>query len=156
MHKVNLAAASLAALLATISATGIHHVFRLGAGLIVPVLIAFGIGVVLWAFYERTGKRWLLAAYGSFSLLVVFWFGFLDGFLDHVVKAAGLENVTFLPGGDAEIVLTAMTLWSQEATTAFYEGTGIVSAILALLTTVTTGLYIYRELPARRDTSPVA
>ena len=58
-----------------------------------------------------------------------------------------LDNVTFLPGSEAEIVATAMQLWSQEASSALYEGTGILSAILALVTAVSTGVFIYREAP---------
>lgn len=82
--------------------------------------------------------------------------GFLVGYAgpaaDHVAKAAGLENVTLLPGSEAEVVATAMQLWSQEASTAFYEGTGILSAILALLAAVATVAFIYREVLARRET----
>lgn len=35
-----------------------------------------------------------------------------------------------------------MQLWSQPASTAFYEWTGILSAVLALLTAISTGLYL--------------
>ena len=91
--------------------------------------------------------------YGVFAALVVFWFGFRDGFSIHVAKAAGLDDVTFLPGSDAEVVATAMQLWSQEASTGFYEGTGILSAVLALLAAAATVAFIYREVPARRETS---
>lgn len=118
-----------------------------------PTLIAVALAIVLWALYSRTRRLAFLAAYGVFTALVVFWFGFLDGFLDHVAKAAGWDNVTFLPGSEAEVVATAMQLWSQEASTAFYEGTGIVSAALALLTTIATSAFIYRELPAQKMTS---
>lgn len=147
MSTTRLAFISIATLTATLVTTGIHHIFRLGAELIVPTLIAMALGIVLWALYSRTRRFALLSAYGLFTALVVFWFGFLDGFLDHVVKAAGFDNITFLPGSEAEVVATAMQLWSQQATTAFYEVTGILSAIMALLTAVTTGAFIYRELP---------
>lgn len=147
MTETRIALLSIASLLATLVATGVHHIFRLGIGLAVPTLIAIVLAIALWALYSKTRKLTLLATYGVFTALVVFWFGFLDGFLDHVVKAAGLDNVTFLPGSEAEIVATAMQLWSQEASSAFYEGTGILSAILALVTAVSTGVFIYREAP---------
>jgi hypothetical protein len=146
MTASHLATASLATLAATLVATGIHHIFRLGPGLVIPTLIGLALVVVLWALYAKTRRMGFLAAYGVLAGLVVFWFGFLDGFLDHVVKAAGFDNLTFLPGSDAEVVATAMQLWSQEASTAFYEGTGILSAVLALMTTVATGAFVYREL----------
>ena len=63
------------------------------------------------------------------------------------VDSAGLDNITVLPGSEAEIVATAMQLWSQEASSAFYEGTGILSAVLALAAAVSTGIFIYREVP---------
>jgi hypothetical protein len=153
MTRSHLAIASLAALVATLATTGVHHIFRLGWGLAVPTLIAIVLAVVLWALYARTRRLALLAAYGVFTALVVFWFGFLDGFLDHAVKAAGLDNITFLPGSEAEVVATVMHLWSQEASTAFYEGTGVLSALLALLVTVVTGAFIYREIPSRKPAS---
>jgi hypothetical protein len=147
MTHSRIALISIVSLVTTLVATGVHHIFRLGIGLAVPTLIAFVLAIALWGLYSKTRRLTLLAAYGVFTALVVFWFGFLDGFLDHVVKAAGLENITFLAGGEADIVPTVMQLWSQEASTAFYEGTGILSAILALVTAVSTGVFIYREVP---------
>lgn len=149
MTTNHLALASITTLTATLVTTGAHHVFRLGVGLTIPTLIGIALAIMLWALYSRTRRMALLAAYGVFTALIVFWFGFLDGFLDHVAKAAGLDNVTFLAGGEAEVVATVMQLWSQQATTAFYEGTGILSAALALLTAVATGAFIYREVPGR-------
>ncbi|MBN9310325.1 MAG: hypothetical protein J0I99_15905 [Devosia sp.] len=154
MSAQRLALVSITTLVATLVTTGIHHIFRLGPGLIVPTLIGVGLAIVLWVLYSRTRKAGFLVGYGAFTALVVFWFGILDGFLDHVVKAAGLDNITFLAGGDAEVVAPALHLWSQEASTAFYEGTGILSAILALLTAVATVAFIYVELHSRPATSP--
>jgi hypothetical protein len=151
MTRFTSASTSLAALVATLVATGIHHVFRLGPGLILPVAIGVAIPVVLWVLHARSGKPALLWVYGAYAALVVFWFGFLDGFLDHVAKAAGLDNITFLPGSEEAVVGTALHLWSQTASTAFYEGTGILSAVLALATVISTGMYLYEELPARSD-----
>ena len=142
--------ASLSALIATIAVTGVHHVFRLGPLLIVPVSIGFVLPVVLWIQYRRTASRGLFAAYAVYSALIVFWFGFLDGFLDHAMKAMGLEKTTFHPGSEASVIATAFTLWSQDATTAFYEGTGLLSAVLALVTLITTAAYAHRELGPRR------
>lgn len=147
MTNSPIALTSIISLIATLVATGVHHIFRLGIGLTVPTLIAVTLSIVLWALYSKSRKLALLAAYGVFTALVVFWFGFLDGFLDHVLKAAGLDNITFLPDSEAERVATAMQLWSQEASTAFYEGTGILSAVLALVAAVSTGVFIYREVP---------
>lgn len=141
---------SVASLVATLVATGVHHVFRLGAELVIPVLIAIALAMVLPLFYRRTSQRAWLYAYAVYAGLVVFWFGFLDGFLDHVVKAAGLDNITFLPGSEAEVVATVFQLWSVEASSAFYEGTGILSAALALLALIATSAWVYRELPAPR------
>jgi hypothetical protein len=138
--------ASIALVVALLAVTGTHHVFRLGMELTIPTLIAIALAIGLWGFYGKTRKPALLTAYGAYTALLVFWFGFLDGFLDHVFKASGLDNVTFLPGSEAEVVSTVMQLWSRDASTAFYEGTGIASAVLALAATLATGAFIYREL----------
>lgn len=147
MSASRLAPMSIVTLNATLLATGIHHIFRLGVGLLAPTLIGLVLATALWLVYSKSRRSSLLVAYGVFTALVVFWFGFLDGFLDHVAKAAGLDNVTFLPGGEADVVATVMQLWSQDASTAFYEGTGILSAILALVAAISTAAFVYRELP---------
>lgn len=154
MPAHRLALFSIMTLVATLIVTGGHHIFRLGPALIIPTVIGIVLAIGLWTLYGRTRKVGLLAGYGVFTALVVFWFGFLDGFLDHVVKAMGLDNVTFLPGSDAEVVATALQLWSQDASTAFYEGSGILSAILALLAAMATGAFIYLELHGRPATAP--
>jgi hypothetical protein len=156
MIRSNIPVASLATLLATLVATAVHHVFRLGPSLIAPSLIGLTLPLVLFALYRRTGRRALLWLYAGYAALVVFWFGFLDGFLDHVAKAAGLDNITFLPGSEADVITTAFTLWSQTATTNFYEGTGILSAILAFLTLITTSAFVYGSYPAAETTKPHA
>ena len=154
--SLHLAHLSLASLLLTILATGVHHVFRLGPGLILPAIVAAVLAAALYGLYQRTARRGFLAAYAAFAGLIVLWFGFLDGFLDHVVKATGLDNLTFLPGSDAQIIATVYSLWSQEATTAFYEGTGMLSAALALPTLVFTALYLAEALGPKATGRPGA
>lgn len=136
---------SLASLLATLAVTGVHHIFRLGPALVIPAVIGIILPIVLLIVYRRTASRAVLAAYGVYAGLIVFWFGFLDGFLDHAIKAAGFDNVTFLPGSEAEVIATVYSLWSEAATTAFYEWTGVASAALALATLVATSAYLLAE-----------
>lgn len=133
-------------LTATLVATGVHHIFRLGPELILPTLIGSTLPLVLLSLYDRFQRRWLAYVYSAYAALTVFWFGFLDGFLDHVLKAVGLENTTFLPGSDAEVVATVFSLWSQGATTVFYEGTGVLSAMLAVPAAVSTGIFLVGTL----------
>ena len=147
-HSIS-ALASIASVVTLLVLTGVHHIFRLGIELTIPTLIAIALAISLWIFYGRLRKPSLLTAYAVYTALLVFWFGFLDGFLDHVFKASGLDNVTFLPGSEAEVVATVMQLWSEEASAAFYEGTGIASAVLALVATLATGAFLYRELTPR-------
>lgn len=70
-----------------------------------------------YAFHRR---RACLPSFGSSPhvSLVVFWFDFLDGFW---AKADNFDKVTFVAGSEAEVVATAMHLWSQEATTFFLK-----------------------------------
>ena len=77
MFKTTPALSSLATLVATLLATGIHHIFRLGPELILPTAVGVTVPIVLWALYARSGKAELLWAYGAYAGLVVFWFGFL-------------------------------------------------------------------------------
>lgn len=113
--------------------TSIHHIFRLGYGLIIPSIILTILPYVLMRWYASTKNTAILKTYSTYSALMFLWFGFIDGFLDHVFKAIGLENTTFLPGGEAEVVRTAISLWSPEAGNIFYEGTGVLSAIAGFI-----------------------
>jgi hypothetical protein len=67
------------------------------------------------------------------AALIFIWFGFVDGFLDHVLKALGLQHTTLLPGGEATVVPTVYSLWSPEAGNLFYEGTGILEFALSVV-----------------------
>ena len=106
--------------------TSIHHVYRLGLEVLVPALVLIALPVVLLRWQRRSGTRVALWACAGLSLSIFSWFAFLDGFLDHVIKALGLQNTTFLPGGAAETVPTVFHLWSTKAGDLFYEGTGIL------------------------------
>jgi hypothetical protein len=80
--------------------------------------------VLLLRWQRRSGTRVALWAYSGLGLSIFSWFAFVDGFLDHVIKALGLQNTTFLPGGDAETVPTVFHLWSTQAGDLFYEAPG--------------------------------
>jgi hypothetical protein len=103
---------SLIAVAAMTVVTSIHHVYRLGLEVLVPALVLIALPVLLLRWQRRSGRRVALWAYAGLNLLTFSWFAFVDGFLDHVIKALGLQNTTFLPGGDAETVPTVFHLWS--------------------------------------------
>jgi len=146
-----LARLSMIATMATMTVTIVHHVFRLGFEVLAPGvgLIAGLAAFLLW--FHRTGNRIALWVYALLTGLVVVWFGIIDGFLDHVLKAVGLANTTFLPGGDAEVVPTVYSLWSPQASVFFYEGTGV----LTFLASVFAAYFAYQLLrsPTTSDTT---
>ncbi|WP_436498947.1 hypothetical protein [Actinokineospora sp. HUAS TT18] len=113
--------------------TTVHHVFRLGWDLVFPgaVLIVGPLALLFW--WNSTKSRVAAGLFGVFAAMVALWFGFVDGFLDHVLKSLGLDNTTILPGGDAEVVATAMHLWSPAASNVFYEGTGVLTFVAAVV-----------------------
>src|SRR5215208_286054 len=98
-----LAKLSLLSITLTVVITAIHHVYRLGPGPLVPVAIALVLLFAAIRWFDATGNKWALAGYGTLSGLIFLWFGVIDGFLDHVLKAVGLGNLTFLPGSEEEI-----------------------------------------------------
>jgi hypothetical protein len=115
-----------------IAVTVVHHVYRLGMEVVIPSIILLAIPVLLMWWYGRkasTMARWL---YTLNTALVFLYFGIIDGFLDHVLKALGLQNTTFLPGSDAEVIETVYHLWSPDAGHLFYESTGILTFIVGL------------------------
>lgn len=113
--------------------TSIHHVFRLGYELVPLTIVLTVLPYILMRWYASTRNTAVMKTYSVYNTLMFIWFGFIDGFMDHVVKAIGLQNTTFLPGGEAEVVQTALSLWSPQAGDFFYEGTGVLAAIAGFI-----------------------
>ncbi len=143
---------SVLALGGTILMTAVHHVFRMGPSLILPFALTLVVATVLMWLYRRIGRGGFLVAYAVLASMIVLWFGIFDGLLDHVLKAVGAPNVTFLPGSDAAVVDTLYTLWSQDATTLFYEGSGVLTALLCIPTVLFTAQALVQRFgkPAHR------
>lgn len=128
-----LARLSLVSITLMMVVTSVHHVFRLGFGFLIPAIILTALPYALMRWYANSKNKTILKSYSLFSALMFIWFGFIDGFMDHVLKAVGLQNTTFLPGGEAEVVKTALSLWSPQAGNIFYEGTGILTFIVGAI-----------------------
>lgn len=131
---------SLISITLTAIITTTHHVFRDGLGLLVPGGIIILLPFVLMRWFTQTGNKWPIWIYGLYNVLIIVQLGVIDGFLDHVLKALGLSHLTFLPGGDAEVVKTVFSLWSPQAGNIFYEGTGILTFVGSVFAT----LYLYQ------------
>jgi hypothetical protein len=131
---------SLISITLTAIITATHHVFRDGLGLLVPWGIIILLPYVLMRWFTQTGNKWPVWIYGLSNVLIIVPLGVVDGLLDHVLKALGFLHLTFLPGGDAEVVQTVFSLWSPQAGNIFYEGTGILTFIGSVFATV----YLYR------------
>ena len=138
---------SLASITLTAAITSIHHIYRLGLGLLIPAIIIVLLPPILMRWFTHTGNKGVLWAYGLLNMLIFVWFGVIDGLLDHVVKALGFQNMTFLPGGDAEVVKTVFSLWSPEAGNFFYEWTGILTFIASVFAVY----YCYQFIQTQRS-----
>jgi hypothetical protein len=147
LHGTDYATLSLVSITLTSIITDIHHIYRLGFAVLLPAALIVVLPYVLMRWYKHTGKKAALWAYGSLASVIVVWFGVIDGFLDHVLKALGLQNTTFLPGGDAEVVKTVFSLWSPEAGNIFYEGSGILTFIASVFAVY----YAIRFIQAQRS-----
>lgn len=143
---------SFAAIVAASIVTTIHHVFRLGLHVLPMFIVVSLIPVVAFFLYRRSGQRLYLYGYGLANSFIFAWFGFVDGFLDHVLKALGIQNVTFLEGSDAPVVEAVFSLWSPEAGNIFYEGTGVITFIASTIAIYYTYRLLHRTprlIPAR-------
>lgn len=134
--------ASFTTIVAASIATTIHHVFRLGLHVLPMFTVISLMPVVAYFMYRRSGQRLYLYGFGLANTFIFAWFGFVDGFLDHVLKALGIDNVTFLEGSDVPVVETVLSLWSPEASNVFYEGTGVITFIASAVAIY----YTYRLL----------
>ncbi len=136
----------LISLTSAAAVAGIHHVYRLGPEVIIPAVIITALPYVLLQHHRTSGSRVALWSFAGVASLIFLWFGIIDGFLDHVLKALGLQHTTLLPGGEAPVVDTAFSLWSPEAGNLFYEGTGVLEFVLSVMAMY----YSYRLLRAPR------
>jgi hypothetical protein len=125
--------ASLIAITLTAIATSVHHIFRLGWEALIPFVIIILLPYLLMRWFTRTANKVAYWGYVLVNTIIFLFFGVVDGFFDHVMKAIGLPNTTFLPGGQAQVVKTALSLWSPEAGNFLYEGTGILTFILSVV-----------------------
>lgn len=144
---------ALAAITAAGLMTTIHHVYRLGLEVLIPFTIITLLPFLMLYLHQRLNRRWLAWGFGAVNTFIFIWFGFVDGFLDHVLKVLGFQNVTFLEGSDAEIVETVFSLWSPEAGYAFYEGTGVITFVLSVAAMYYTYRMLHTPSPALRPTS---
>jgi hypothetical protein len=133
--------------------TSIHHVYRLGLELLIPAIALLLIPIVLTWWYSRGPSRLPSLVFAAYAAGVFFYFGIVDGFLDHVLKAVGLDNTTFLPGSDAEVIETVFHLWSPEAGHLFYEATGILTFVFGLVAMFFTYSLVRRALIGRPATA---
>ena len=125
---------SLISLTAAAAVASVHHVYRLGPEVLVPAVIITVLPYLLLRHYRSSGNRLAAGSYAGLAALIFLWFGLIDGFLDHVLKALGLQHTTtLLPGGDATVVPTAFSLWSPEAGNLFYEATGVLEFALSVI-----------------------
>lgn len=144
---------SFAAIVTASVATTIHHVFRLGLHVLPMFAIVSLMPVAAFFLYRRSGQRLYLYGYGLANSFIFAWFGFVDGFLDHVLKALGIQNVTFLEGSSVPVVETVYSLWSPEASNAFYEGTGIITFIASAVAIYYTYRLLHRTPALAQSTS---
>ena len=139
---------ALISLTATAAVASIHHVHRLGLEVLVPAVIITVLPYLLMRWYRSSGSRLALWTYAATTGVIFFWFGLIDGFLDHVMKALGLQHTTLLPGGEGDVVPTAFTVWSPEASSLLYEGTGILEFVFSVFAVY----HCYRLLQWSRTT----
>jgi hypothetical protein len=147
-HRTNNYAAtwSLLSIMLTATATAAHHVYRDGLGQLVLWVLIIVLPYTLMRWFTHSGKQWLVWTYVLYNVVVITQFGIVDGFLDHTLKALGFPHLTFLPGGDAEVVKTVFSLWSPQAGNLFYEGTGVLTFIGSVFATVS----LYRWIRTQR------
>ena len=135
----------------TTIAVAAHHIFRLGPDVIIPGLILVTLPVALLLVARARRSRVAAAIFGALVALIFVGFGVVDGVLDHLLKAIGLENLTILPGGEAEVVATYYSLGSTGASSAFYEATGLVEAVASVMMLGFTVAFLISTFAARRD-----
>jgi len=112
--------------------TSAHHLYRLGFEVLIPALVIVFVPYLLMRWYRRSGSKLALWFYGVLNVLVISWFGVIDGFADHVVKAFGRYILTPLTGESVKIGSMILPPYEGDF---FYEITGILTFIASAFAT---------------------
>lgn len=137
---------SLVSVTFTAIVTTVHHVYELGAGLLIPGLIIIALPYTLSLWFKRTGNKLSLWLYGLLNVFVITGFGFVDGFLDHTLKRFGYNVMLSMHGGDAQLVKRIFSLSPPVTGDFFLESTGILTFIASLFA----AYFGYQFIQARR------
>lgn len=148
---------SLLAITLTGIVTSVHHLYRLGLVFALPALVVTLGPLALIKWNQRSGSRRALRTYVGLNALIVTWFGLIDGFMDHVVKAFGRFILTPLLGRSKALEIGTSVLPHFEGDL-FYELTGILTFVASIFATYY-GCRLIREARSgtdslRRQTTP--
>jgi hypothetical protein len=126
----------------------IHHVFRLGFGSMPMWMPIIMLPMGLALLYKRSHfkNKWFLGAYSVVSFAIIGWFGIVDGLFDHTFRVLGLQNITWLPGGNVEFVETAFRIGSAETSHWIFEITGSFVFIASLFALYYTRKFVLGRL----------
>ncbi len=126
----------------------LHHVFRLGFGSLPMWIPTIMLPIGLAVLYKRSRfkNKWLLGAYALVSYAIIGWFGIVDGLFDHTFRVLGLDNITWLPGGDVEVVETVFRIGSAETSHWFFQITGSLVFVVSLFALFFTTRFIMSRL----------
>ena len=138
------AALSAVSLTATAVVVGVHHVYREG-WIFLPLAVLAVLPYLLVRWFRASGSQPSLWAYALLSAVVIGGFGFVDGFLDHVLNAVvGLYATA--TGQEADHVERAFRVLPPTPLVGdfFYEVTGILEFVGGVIA----AYYAYRFLRA--------
>lgn len=124
---------SLVSLTVTSMFTAIHHLYRFGADFVIPALIIVLLPIALLYWFSRTQNYLALWAYGLLAASIIVGLGFIDGGLDHTLRA--MNEILLMPLGLSVVADFRVLPPSELVGDWFYEGTGILSFIASLFAT---------------------
>lgn len=114
---------SLPSTIVTGAFTSLHHAYEIGFYAVILVAIFMVSPALVMQWYRKTRSRASLLVYGLLNTWLVFGFGVVDGFWNHIILPLGLRFRTLasLHGGGSTIVESiAVGNW-------LYEGAGILT-----------------------------
>jgi hypothetical protein len=139
---------SLLGLLATALFTAVHHLYRFGLPLLLPALVLVVLPIVLVFWADRTHSHVARGAYTLYGGLLIVWFGYIDGGLDHALRL--INRVVLAPafGGASPLGGLDFRLLppSELAGDRFYEATGILAFIASTIATYYLGAFLRAAL----------
>lgn len=129
--------------------TSAHHLYRFGLSILIPALVVIFLPYILLHWFRDTENKITFYFYGLFNVFIIGALGFIDGGLDHGLRAFRRYFWAPLHGGVSPLQTVDFRLLPPTllAGDPFYEITGLLSFVASIFS----AYYLYKFMRERKS-----